>query len=94
MRIPLIRCVALCAALGIAGPGFAMVQSERLPAVLSLPTYLTAPPGDLARLFVTELGGDIEILDRTTGLAFVTPFLTVPGPMPPPVDETVPDVNR
>ena len=79
MRNPLIRCVALFAALGIASPGFAMVQSERLPAVLSLPTYLTAPPGDLARLFVTELLGDIEILDRTTGLAFATPFLTVPG---------------
>ena len=45
---------------------------------LDSPTYLTFAPGDPERLFVIELGGDVEILDGQTGTARRTPFLTVP----------------
>ena len=46
---------------------------------LSSPTYVTAPAGDFTRLFVTELAGEIEILDATTGAQGGVPFLTIPG---------------
>lgn len=46
---------------------------------LASPTYVTAPAGDFTRLFVTELSGDIEILDATTGAQRAAPFLTIPG---------------
>lgn len=46
---------------------------------LASPTYVTAPAGDFTRLFVTELSGDIEILDATTGVQRAAPFLTIPG---------------
>ena len=80
MRISLVRALALLAwpSLLAAAPADAMVKALRLPATLATPTYLTAPPGDTARLFVTELGGDIEILDRSAGTAEGT-FLTVAG---------------
>ena len=47
-------------------PGTAL-DLEPFAAGLSSPVYLTAPPGDVNRVFVVERGGDIEILDRDTG---------------------------
>ncbi len=46
---------------------------------LTSPTYVTAPAGDFTRLFVTELSGQIEILDATTGAQRAAPFLTILG---------------
>jgi glucose/arabinose dehydrogenase len=40
---------------------------------LSVPVYLTAPPGDTARLFVVEKGGRIRIIDH--GSLLPAPFL-------------------
>jgi len=43
---------------------------------LSAPLFLTAPPGDTARLFVVEQGGTIRIVDRATNVLIGT-FLDV-----------------
>ena len=43
---------------------------------LSFPLFLTAPPGDIARLFVVEKGGRIRIIDRATN-ALVGTFLDI-----------------
>ena len=48
-------------------PGFA----------LSFPLFLTAPPGDTARLFVVEKGGTIRIVDRATNNLLPDPFLAI-----------------
>ncbi len=45
---------------------------------LNSPVFLTAPRGDVNRLFVVEQGGTIRILDRTTGNQLST-FLTLTG---------------
>jgi len=57
-------------------------QTEDLSAVrvadgLSSPVYVTAPPGDLARLFIVERAGRIKIL--TGGAVLPTPFLDISG---------------
>ena len=44
---------------------------------LNFPLYLTAPPGDLSRLFVVEKGGVIRIVKDGTLLP--TPFLDISG---------------
>jgi glucose/arabinose dehydrogenase len=43
--------------------------------VLASPVYVTAPPGDTARLFVVEKGGRVRILQHDTLLA--APFLDI-----------------
>jgi glucose/arabinose dehydrogenase len=45
---------------------------------LNAPVLLTAPPGDIDRLFVVEQGGTIKIIERTTGADLGT-FLTLTG---------------
>ncbi|MBK9309013.1 MAG: PQQ-dependent sugar dehydrogenase [Nitrospira sp.] len=45
---------------------------------LNSPVFLTAPRGDVDRLFVVEQGGTIQVLDRTTGSQLST-FLTLTG---------------
>ena len=42
---------------------------------LTFPTFLTSPPGDRVRLFVTEKGGTIRILKN--GALLPTPFLDI-----------------
>src|SRR5262245_43629422 len=64
---------------GIAAPA-ARAVTERIANGFARPVFLTAPPGDYARVFVVEAWtGNIKILrlaDRTT---LATPFVTVPG---------------
>ena len=38
---------------------------------------MTAPPGDVGRLFVVEKGGRIKILEFATGATLATPFLDI-----------------
>lgn len=45
---------------------------------LRAPVFLTAPRGDVNRLFVVEQGGTIKVLDRTTG-SQLSIFLTLTG---------------
>jgi glucose/arabinose dehydrogenase len=75
-----IASLALASAVGLdAAPAAAQVGTVRFASALASPTYLTAPPGDFDRVFVTERGGDIEVLDVDTGLPRATPFLSIPG---------------
>lgn len=43
---------------------------------LTFPLFLTAPPGDTARLFVVEKGGVIKVVNRVTGTLIGT-FLDI-----------------
>jgi glucose/arabinose dehydrogenase len=76
MRHLLPALVAVVLATG--APATADVIARRFAFDLESPTFLTSPPNDFGRVFVTELGGDIEILDRVTG-AWIGTFLTLPS---------------
>lgn len=53
---------------------------ERVATGLSLPVFLTAPPGDTERVFIIEQHtGQIRILRLADRVLLPTPFLTVPG---------------
>jgi len=43
---------------------------------LAFPVFLTAPPGDNARIFVIEKGGTVKILDRNSG-ALISTFINI-----------------
>jgi glucose/arabinose dehydrogenase len=65
---------------GGASPPPATSNSLRLQtvtAVLSSPVFLTAPTGDVGRLFIVEQGGLIRILNSLDGTPRATPFLDV-----------------
>lgn len=70
------------AAVGIllvtAGNGFAQpsLQLTQVATGLSSPIYATSAPGDPTRLFIAEQGGNIRILNLSTGTLNATPFLT------------------
>lgn len=53
---------------GPANPTGISLRLERIDAALSLsfPIFLTAPPGDTARLFVVEKGGKIKVVNKAT----------------------------
>ncbi|HVN86164.1 MAG TPA: PQQ-dependent sugar dehydrogenase [Candidatus Binatia bacterium] len=53
------------------------IQLQLVASGLSSPLYLTAPPGDVARIFIVEKGGRIRIVD--SGSILPTPFLDLSG---------------
>jgi glucose/arabinose dehydrogenase len=53
------------------------LDAIRVASGLSSPLFVTAPPGDFNRLFIVQQGGQIRILNLTTGIMNGTPFLTV-----------------
>ena len=56
------------------------VTVERVASGLDQPLYVTAPPGDLDRLFIVEKqSGRIKILELASETLKATPFLTVTG---------------
>lgn len=59
-----------------APPPAILLRLEQISTTLSFPLFLTAPPGDIARLFVAEKGGRIKILDRNTNALQAT-FLDI-----------------
>jgi glucose/arabinose dehydrogenase len=59
-------------------PAGAQTQAVRVASGLTLPVYVTAPPGD-SRLFILERGGRIKILQN--GQVLATPFLDATGPV-------------
>lgn len=78
LRLALSALLALgCTALFAWSPASAQVGTLRFASGLDSPTYLTAPPGDYDRVFVTERAGDVEILDARTGSISTTPFLSI-----------------
>ena len=72
--------IALAAALLLSGPVAAQgIATLRVASGLASPLVLTAPPGDLERIFVAERAGPIRIL-RLPGYGVeTTPFLSIPG---------------
>ena len=75
--------LTMFSSLWIAGSDVASAQDfdvSRVATGLSAPVFLTAPPGDNARVFVVEQHtGQIRILRRNSWTLDSTPFLTVPG---------------
>ena len=55
------------------------LRLQQVTSVLAAPVFLTAPPGDLNRLFIVEQGGLIRILDSLNGTPRANPFLDVSG---------------
>jgi glucose/arabinose dehydrogenase len=55
------------------------LRVQPMTTVLSSPVFLTAPAGDVARLFVVEQGGLIRVLDLLSGAPRANPFLDVRG---------------
>jgi glucose/arabinose dehydrogenase len=55
------------------------LRLQTVTAVLSSPVFLTAPTGDVGRLFIVEQGGLIRILNSLDGTPRATPFLDVSG---------------
>ena len=47
------------------------------PSELFRPMYVTAPTGDINRLFIAEKSGTIKLLNLATGVLNPTPFLTI-----------------
>ena len=74
--IPLFA-VTLALASLMAATASAQVGAIRFATGLAQPTYLTAPPGDTMRVFVTERTGAIRILDRVSGTLEAAPFLSI-----------------
>jgi glucose/arabinose dehydrogenase len=78
------RCVALALAscsiaFGLADVASAQTQvrTKRIVTGLSFPTFVTHAPGDTERLFVTQKGGSVRIIDLTTNTLLPGNFLTV-----------------
>ncbi len=65
--------VALFAARAEAG----ILGLQRMASGLSAPMFVTHAPGDESRLFIAQRGGQIRILDLTTGVLQTTPFLSM-----------------
>lgn len=53
------------------------MTATRVASGLNQPLFVTYAPGDTSRLFIVEKGGDVEILDLTTGQLLPTPFLSI-----------------
>ncbi len=49
---------------------------DRVASGLANPMFVTHAPGDSSRLFIAQRGGQIRILDLTTGVLQITPFLS------------------
>jgi glucose/arabinose dehydrogenase len=82
MRVESLRTIA-AAALTLslfAYDAHAAVTTVRVASGLSMPVFVTAPPGDTQRLFILEQHtGQIRILDLGDLTLNETPFLTVPN---------------
>ena len=64
-----------------ASPSSTSVHLQRVPnasTTFAFPVLVTAPPGDLVRLFVVEKGGTIKVVNKTTNTVIGT-FLDISG---------------
>ena len=59
------------------GPGNAAIRLQEVASGLDFPVFLTAPPGDNARLFIVEKTGKIRIVKN--GSLLPAPFLDLSG---------------
>src|SRR3979411_1411722 len=74
---------SIVAFLGIAneeeGEAVSGLDAIRVASGLTQPLFVTAPPGDLNRIFIVQQNGQIRILHLDTGMLNANPFLTIPG---------------
>ena len=72
-------CIWMLAFCSFVGNGLYAQQLDaiRVASGLSSPIFVTAPPGDVNRLFIVQQGGQVRILNLNTGVINATPFLTV-----------------
>ena len=73
--VALVACVAQSPTDGGPPPSKDTLQLIPIATTLSNPDYLTAPPGDVNRLFVVEQAGRIRVIQNGQPLA--TPFLDI-----------------
>jgi len=73
--VALVACVAQSPTDGGPPPSKDTLQLIPIATTLSNPDYLTAPPGDVNRLFVVEQAGRIRVIQNGQPLA--TPFLNI-----------------
>lgn len=66
---------ALCA--GVAATAGTAIDAVLVSDDFTVPLFVTAPPLDVARLFVVERAGYVRILDLATGAPKPTPFLDI-----------------
>ena len=82
--------LAVGVALGLWGTGIVLGQTslgtERVASGLSMPLFVTAPPGDVGRIFIVEQRNSgaanraaIKIMNTYTGAINATPFFTITG---------------
>lgn len=75
-----LQLIVTTAALALAGSvSSAQIGTTRVASGLDLPMFVAPAPGDPNRLYVLERGGDVEILDLSTGTVNPAPFLDVPA---------------
>src|SRR3954469_3463287 len=53
------------------------ISATRVATALTQPLFVTAPGGDVNRLFIVEKTGAIKILDLSSGAVLGTPFLNL-----------------
>jgi glucose/arabinose dehydrogenase len=51
------------------------LDAVRVAGGFNLPLFITAPPGDTARIFIVQQSGEIRIVDLATGMVKEPPFL-------------------
>ena len=55
------------------------LDAIRVASGLTLPVFVTAPPGDFNRIFILQQSGEVRILHLDTGVLNAAPFLTISG---------------
>jgi glucose/arabinose dehydrogenase len=81
-NLAIVAAVAAMAGPFSASGAISGIQRVGTNAFLNFPAFATQPPGDRNRLFVTELGGNIKIIDLASSTILSTPFLTIPDADP------------
>jgi glucose/arabinose dehydrogenase len=77
MHIIVFRMVVGLILLGLPTVSQAAIEGlERVASGLAAPIFVTHAPGDSSRLFIAERGGQVRILDLSTGVLQAAPFLS------------------
>ena len=72
---PIVASLLVAASSGVAHAQTVRLDAVRVAGGFNLPLFITAPPGDTARLFVVEQTGAIRIIDLASRTVKPAPFL-------------------
>ena len=75
--LTLVTCTSTPTAVQVPPEGSGTLHLIAVPGSYNNPLYVTAPPGDTARLFVVEQAGTIRIIQH--GVLLTTPFMDITG---------------